>query len=447
MTRPWQTSPYLWTGLFLAALAVRLWATVWWQQRLPEGQRFAFGDSESYWHLGQKIARGQEFEYGDGGWKVFRTPGYPLLLAGLFRIVPGGPGNVQVLWGRSLSAVLGCLTVAGVAALAWQLFGPRTAFLAAAMTAFFPEAIAASVFILSEAPFGPPLLAHIIAWVLAWRASAASTQVGWSIVAGIAAGVGTLVRPSWLLFTPFALLVGLFFAADRRRQLIIGLIMLVAFAATMAPWWIRNYRVARRFVPTSLQVGTSLYDGLHPGATGASEMSFVPQFAAEQLQADAAANAAGNPPAGLFEDRLDRRLQAAAIAWAAKNPGRVCQLAGIKFLRMWSPVPNATEFASLTLRLVLAVTYTPVLLVAILGAWKFARRDWPYLLCTLPAVYFTLLHVVFVSSIRYRQPAMLLFIVLAAGALASLLWPAEAAATAPDSMNRQSVGTPAPQSS
>lgn len=437
---------YWWSGLLLAALAVRLVAAVWWQQRLPEQQQFAFGDSESYWRLGLKIARGQEYEYGEGGWKVFRTPGYPLLLAGLFRVVPGGLDSPNVLWGRGLSAVLGCLTILGVVVLAWQLFGARTAFLAAAVAAFYPEAIAASVFILSEAPFGPPFVVHLIAWILAWRASSVGTQAGWAIVAGIAAGIGTLVRPSWLLFTPFALGAGLVFLGDWRRQMVIGLVTLVAFAATMSPWWIRNYRVAGRYVPTSLQVGTSLYDGLHEGATGASEMSFVSEFAAEQFQADAAAADAGPPPAGLFEDRLDRRLQAAAIAWAAKNPGRVCELAAIKFLRMWSPVPNATEFSSLTLRLVLAVTYTPVLLLALWGAWKFARRGWPYLLCTLPAIYFTLLHVIFVSSIRYRQPAMLLLIVLAAGAAASLVWPAETAAIPPDSTQRKS-STPAPQSS
>ena len=36
-----------------------------------------------------------------------------------------------------------------------------------------------------------------------------------------------------------------------------------------------------------------------------------------------------------------------------------------------------------------------------------------------PAVYFSLLHMVFVSSIRYREPAMLAIVVLAAGVLAS----------------------------
>jgi hypothetical protein len=88
---------------------------------------------------------------------------------------------------------------------------------------------------------------------------------------------------------------------------------------------------------------------------------------------------------------------------------------------MWSPLPNAAEFQSLSLRLILVVTFTPILALALFGAWKHFGRDWPYALCVLPAVYFTLLHVVFVSSIRYRQPAMLPLIVLAAAAIVGWL--------------------------
>ena len=416
MTRPWHSSPWLWAGLLLAALGVRIGAAVWWQGRLPAGARFGFGDSESYWQLGGKLARGGPYEYGDNGWKIFRTPGYPLLLAGLFRVIPGDKPNVMAA--RILGALLGCLTVGGVAAIAWQLFGGKAALLAAAMTAVYPEAIAASIFILSEAPFGPPLTLHLLAWVLAWKSSSLSGQFSWSALAGIAAGVGTLVRPSWLLFIPFAVVIGLAIGGDRRRQLIIGLVMLMAMAVAMSPWWIRNYRVAGRFVPTSLQVGTSLYDGLNPQASGGSEMSFVPRFGKQQAQADAEDRAAGKEPSGLFEDRLDRRMQAAAIDWAKRNPRRVLELAGIKFLRMWSPLPNAAEFRSTMLRLVLAAGYTPVLVLGLIGVWRFGRRGWPYVLCFLPAIYFTLLHVIFVSSIRYRQPAMLLLIVLAAGLVA-----------------------------
>jgi len=245
-----------------------------------------------------------------------------------------------------------------------------------------------------------------------------STAILWSFVGGIAGGLATLMRPSWLLFVPFAGGIGLVAYGDRRRHAVMMATMLAGLCLTMLPWWIRNYRIAGRFVPTSLQIGASLYDGISPTANGASDMSFVGQFVAEQRQADAEPGADLH---GLFEDRLDRRMRNAALDWAREHPGKVLALAGRKFLRIWSFLPNASEFQSRWLRLVLALTYAPVIALALVGVWRFARRDWPYLLCLLPALYFTCLHVIFVSSIRYRQPAMLPLIVLAAGAAMQLV--------------------------
>jgi len=90
-------------------------------------------------------------------------------------------------------------------------------------------------------------------------------------------------------------------------------------------------------------------------------------------------------------------------------------LAVIKFIRIWNVWPNEPSFRSWAFRLVLTVAYLPVLVLGLAGIWRTARRGWPYVLCFIPAVYFTLLHVVFVGSIRYRQPAMLVLIVPAAG--------------------------------
>lgn len=396
------------TAILLVALAVRLAAGAWWQHRLPAGKKFAFGDSDGYWELARTIARGRPYEYGPDHVKIFRTPGYPAVLSPFFFLRDEPP----VFWGRMISALLGTASVAAVAALAWLLFDQRTALLAAAIAAVYPEAIAAGVFILSEAPFAPLMMLHLILWTLAWRSTTTRNLAGWSLTAGIAGGLATLMRPSWLLFIPFAAVIALIAFHDRRKHLAIVAVMLVSLCVTMLPWWIRNYSVAGRFVPTSLQVGASLFDGISPTATGASDMSFVGRFVAEQRAADAQP---GADTRGLFEDRLDRRLRDAAIAWARENPSRVMVLAATKFARIWSFVPNASEFQSRWLRLILAATYTPVICLALAGAWRFARRDWPYVLCILPAVYFTLLHVIFVSSIRYRQPAMLPLIVLAAG--------------------------------
>jgi 4-amino-4-deoxy-L-arabinose transferase-like glycosyltransferase len=414
-------------AILAVALAVRLLAGMWWQQRLPVGKAFGFPDSESYWELGRRIAHGQPYEFGPERYAIFRTPGYPILLSGLFLIDDEPP----VLCGRALSAVLGTIAVAGVASLARQLFDRRTALVAAGMAALYPEAIALSTFVLSEAPFCPLMVWQLVAWTKAWnqpsRANAGrSTQ--WAALAGILGGLATLMRPSWLLFAPFAGVIGLVMIAWQKRNATEGaayrarllrhlhllIILLATMAMTMLPWWARNYLIAGRFVPTTLQVGASLYDGLSPQATGASDMRFVAPFVAEQRAADAQSPELR----GTFEDRLDNRMKDASLAWARQNPGRVAELAWIKLRRMWSPLPNAAEFSGNLTRWALALTYTPVMVLAAVGAWRYARRDWPYLLCVLPAVYFTCLHVIFVSSIRYRQPAMLVLIVLAAGVLA-----------------------------
>jgi hypothetical protein len=428
MTRPRQL-PFGWTlaAILAAALILRLAAGWWWQQRLPPGTQFGFGDSASYWELAGKIARGQPYEYGPDRLQIFRTPGYPLALAPLFLIRDDPP----VMWARAQAALFTTIAVGGVALLGRLLFDRPTALLAAAIAAIYPEAIAAGAFVLSEAAFTPLMLGHLICWVLAWKAPAAGQATGWSAAAGFAGGLATLVRPSWLLFVPFGVVFGLALARWQRgdagrnategrnaaegvpykRHLLIAGVMLAALCLTMLPWWVRNYCVAGRFVPTSLQIGASLYDGISPTATGASDMDFVGSFVAAQRAADLEPSADRR---GLFEDRLDHRMRTAAIDFTRRNPGRVLELAAAKLLRMWSPLPNAAEFQSPALRIVLAATYTPVIVLALLGAWRFARRDWSLQLCLLPALYFTLLHVVFVSSIRYRQPAMLPLIVLAA---------------------------------
>jgi hypothetical protein len=70
------------------------------------------------------------------------------------------------------------------------------------------------------------------------------------------------------------------------------------------------------------------------------------------------------------------------------------------------------------MRLAMLVTYVPLLALSLVGVWRFTSRGWRYMLTWLPAVYLTMLHVVFVSSIRYREAAMMALCVLAAGVVA-----------------------------
>jgi 4-amino-4-deoxy-L-arabinose transferase-like glycosyltransferase len=439
-----------WLLIVFVAIALRCAAAVWWQARLPDGQQFGFGDSQSYWELGRAIARGGPYQIGSPDSRVFRTPGYPILLAPLFWLE--GP-HVSVMWGRALSAALGGVAAGGAAYCATRLFNRRAGLVAGWFWALYPGAVAMGALVLSETLFCPLMLLELALWGAAWRSQSRRRAIGLALASGIAAGAATLVRPGWLLFTPFAVLVGLVLrtdpksgsekgtvpfcsatilrmvpgaipgqsppvlgqaaTADRSRHLRLGLLAIAALMVSMTPWWIRNALVIGHFVPTTLQVGASLYDGLNPRADGSSNMQFVDQFAQRLHQADARAGIAANYD---FEFRLDRQLREAAISWAVQNPGRVIELASIKFVRLWNVWPNEPALRNWPLRLVVMAGYLPLLLLGLYGAWRFTPQGWPYILAWLPAVYVTLLHVVFVGSIRYREPAMLALAVLAAGA-------------------------------
>jgi hypothetical protein len=379
-------------------------------------------DTHSYWLLGQHLAAGRPYEYGGPEFQVFRAPGYPLLLAGLFRILGT---DAAMIWARLLGAVLGTLAVAGIMWLAQSIFaayGPgvfarhgMAVGFAGLFAACYPGAIATSVFVLAEALFCPLMVLHLVGWVQASRSGTTRLRVVWGGAAGVAAGAAVLTRPSWLLFTPLALILVLFFGGARRHHWQIGICMIGAMCAALTPWWFRNYRAVGHFVPTTLQVGASLYDGLNPRATGGSDMWFSQAFYELQKVDDAIA---GRSAKG-FEVRLDQRLRSAAWAWATGHPGHVLRLMVRKFIRMWNVWPNAEEFRSWRLRLIVALGYIPLMVLGCLGLWKWRRAGWPLMLCVLPAVYYTGLHMLFVSSIRYRQPAMMVWLILSAAVVAA----------------------------
>ena len=399
-------------GLILVlAFALRLGGALGWQRFADTrgSAPFFFGDSDSYWQLGRALAAGTPYEHDPvRHWKVFRMPGYPLLLAPLFWVWDEPP----VLAARFENALLGVLTVllTGLAARALSR-SRRVTLLAMLLAAALPELVFQSVGVLSEELFCAANLALTLA-MIKWVQSRFS--VGWGAGIGLFWGLAVYVRPDALFWPPFAALAVLLFrdtraaAAARPCRAACGAFAAAfVFAALMSPWWVRNARLTGHFVPATLQAGASLYDGLSPNADGGSEMSFVDEF-----RQRAGINAAGE----CDEFLLDRLMKKAALDWAKENPAEVLRLAGIKFVRLWNIFPNEPAFSGLPAKLAIVLTFFPLLLFAVAGAWKFRREPLTRLLW-LPAVYLTLLHVIFVASLRYRSPILPLLAILAAAAL------------------------------
>ena len=254
--------------VLVAAMALRTGVAYWWQGRLEKsGERFSMGDSDSYWVLGQRIAAGEPYQYYGFDSSVFRSPGYPWLLSWL---VDPNDKTHGILAARLCGCVFGTIAVAICMAVALVLFGRGASILCGSIAALYPGGITMSVLVLSEAPFMPLMM--LILALLSRAIFVPQQAYRWTVLAGLLSGLAILIRPSWLLFMPFYFLIRFLFArrdwAGRWLEFKLAVTAGAAIAIVMLPWWIRNYQITGHCVITTLQTGRSLYDGLHPGATG-----------------------------------------------------------------------------------------------------------------------------------------------------------------------------------
>jgi len=371
-----------------------------------------FPDTVIYWQLARTIHTGARYEvveWGDIPHFALRTPGYPLILAACQALF--GEWTLAV---RLVQASLGTASVYLVYLLTQQIVAmsepailgeaaaPRywtVPLVAAAVAALNPYYIFMSCIILSEAVFEPLMLAALWGLAVLWVDPGHSTQTaGWRVLlvalaSGATSGAAILVRPSWGLFVPAVLTIWVVAKArDRRGWAATGrnaLVCVLGVALVMGPWLVRNAQIYGRFVPTALWLGASLYDGLNTEATGASDMAYL-----------------GNPDIWpLDEQGQDADLTRHAAAFAREQPWRVLELGVAKLGRYWSPWPNADGFSSPALAVISAVVELPIFALLALGAWDRRRDPRALVLLTGPVLYFCALHVVFASSMRYRIPA------------------------------------------
>ncbi len=397
--------------LFLLAEALRVGAALWLVRRnQAAGVEHEFADSELYWMLALRLEEGEP--YNDGKRQALRTPGYPVFLAGSIRLF--GPSTTAA---RHAQAAVGAASCILLFFLVKRPLGPREAWLAASLAAVYPFAVFLSVVLLSEAVFTFVLLVQLLVLarlILPESNLSPGRELIWAGLAGLVGAAATLVRPSWILAMPALALVLPYRGGEHSvvRRLAPSVAVLLGFVLGMSPWWIRNAQVTGHFVPTTLWVGASLYDGWNKRATGASNMEFM-----------------DHPAEFGLDDRLpqmseweqDRYLEDAAWQFARSQPLRVLSLAWAKFVRFWNPLPNAAEWRSGWLRLISLFTCGPALVLAALGAWRLRRRWRVLLLLAGPLLYFAAIHLIFVSSIRYREAAMLPVLGLVAAGLFSLI--------------------------
>lgn len=380
--------------IFIGALALRGGYIGWrWSQ---SGADLEFDDEHIHWQIASNLVTDGSFQTDDGR-RAARMPFYPLVLAPFAWL-----GSEGILAVRLAQAVIGAATAALAYAFAHRALGRRAATLAGALIAVDPFQVFFANLLLSEvlfALFGVGLV--FAAWASVGRRDEALSVAAVSVALLGAATIMT--RPSaagWIATLWVVLCV-----ADRfswRAWLRFGMNVLT-IVLVMLPWGLRNSAVLGDPCWLSANGGVTLFDGQHPLARGDSDQSFLDDM--PELR-------------GLNEVQRDQRLRELAIDQMTRHPRRVLELAWIKFRRMWNPFPNVAEYRG-GLAGLASVLYTVPLLVAFLaGSWMLRRnRRWIVLLW-LPILYFTLVHCIYVGSVRYRVPLMPLAALGAAGLLA-----------------------------
>ena len=355
-----------------------------------------FPDADEYRRMARHVraGRGPILAHGCA---VPRMPGYPVFLAGLWAVT-----GESLLAVRLVQAAFGAATVWLVALLARELFGEPEALAAAAVAAAYPFFIFYTVLVLSETVF----MALLVAGALCLAAAVRRGRGGLALLAGALLGLATLVRASLLPCVPL-LAVGwvLVRRVDRTALRHAGL-MVAAFAAMMAPWVVRNWVATDgHVVVTTLRAGASLYESLNPQADGGPMLEVVNSVPR---------------PAGMSEAERDRQLGRLAVAYAIGHPRRFAELAVVKLGRFWNPVPNAREFRTPLFAVALGVPYVAAMLLAAAGLARSWRHGRVALILLLPVVYHSVVHMVYVGSIRYRVVVMPLVVVLGAHGLVGL---------------------------
>lgn len=421
----------LFTSVLALAFVVRMAAAIAWQAEASDASPFRFGDSHSYWVLASHLANGEPYQYGSENSRIFRAPLYPMFLS--VAVYATGEIGDHPAWGtvilaRTMGVIAGLIAIGLVMQTARELAGNGAGLWSGLFAAVYPGAIGMSVFLLSEAIFCPLMMMAIYSTWRFVRSGSDAARIRWAIGTGVAVGLGCLARPSWSLWgiaLGVYVLIGVVawrWPQLRLRPALVGLALTAsAICVTMSPWWIRNYVITERFVPTTLQVGASLYDGWHEGASGSSDegMAYTLDFLLAQQSEDRAKESRGEALESTFEWRADRRMRIAASQWAWEHPYEVCRLAAIKLAKTWRPVPVAAELGNSMVKWSEGLGYLTIAFLAIVASW-WVRREPGAWIFLVPALYFSVLHMVFIGSVRYRQPAVLVLCILA-GAGASLI--------------------------
>lgn len=382
-------------------------------------------DAGTYNRLGAQVAQlgdykpSTGFDSGAGGTHgptAYFPPAYPYFV-GLVDIVDGHrAGGKPALIGQRLGgAVLGTLAVALLGLVALEAFGAGTALAAMALAAVYPVFVELAGTLVAENLLVVFVLASV--WT-ALRARRSRRPLGWIVAIGVLAGLATLAHENAAIFV-IPLAVAAAGAAGRswRRRLLGALTLLVATAAMIAPWTIRNAVELHHFIPVADETGITLRGTYNQASASYERLPYkwrfywsIPEDAGVKQRA--------------FHEKevpLSGQLESRALHYIGRHPTAPLAVAWSNLRRMfelhgsyaWHQSAHAIGLHESDAQ-VGVIAFWVLCALAIGGLFTGAARRAPPWLWSLPILYALTILFVNVETPRFREPIDAFLLLLAA---------------------------------
>ncbi len=262
-----------------------------------------------------------------------RPPGYPFVLAGIYRIVGG-----KALGLRAVQMVFGLISILLAWSIGRRLLGPAVGVAwAALMVLCWP-------LLYFQGGLNGAWLLVLLSLLLTEMLFRLARQPEWRWAAssGAVLGLLALVRPNALLFAP--VLIGWGWWVVRRQGLLrkfwsMALAAALAGAAVLTPTAFRNWRVEGAFAPISANGGLTLYHANNDDASGFSTSSVgdLGVLSSPWVVPDIIARMEAEAGRKMTFSEVSSILGGRALAWMVANPGREVVLVGRRAALFWGP--------------------------------------------------------------------------------------------------------------
>jgi len=399
-------------------------------------------DQISYDALAQRVVSGHGFSFATDWWPGVRADQptafwsylYTLFLAAVYAVFGHHP-----LTARLIQAVLAGLLMPWLTyRISQRIFGPRTALIAAGISAVYLYFITYAASLMTETLYIVGIL-----WTLdaAMRLAGAldSAQVGMSrrlrlgIELGLAMGITLLLRQVIGVFLA-TLALWFLWLAWRRGWLRRGLAPLAAAALVVVllcvPFVVRNYRVFGVVGMPNTNVGINFFWANHPIYGTQFEAVLSPEHGVSYQEL------IPSELRGLNDALLDRALLARGVQIVVDDPGRylLLSLSRIPIYFQFWPAPQSTLLSNAA-RLLSFGVFLPFMLYGLILSIKRAgvirirarRLIQPGLhlafltLLWLFMATYTAVHLASWANVRYRLPVDAVLLIFAAAGIADLV--------------------------